>query len=60
MSSSEDDEQGTKYKFKGKFGANQISSGPVAEASHEVVDAFVKQILGLTKDKGTESTEIES
>ncbi|MGD0145330.1 MAG: hypothetical protein ABSB53_00545 [Nitrososphaerales archaeon] len=60
MSSSENDEQGTKYKFKGKFGANQITPHPVAEASYEAVDAFVKQILGLTKNGETDSTATKS
>jgi hypothetical protein len=53
MSSSEDDEQGTRYEFKGKFGKNPPISHPIAEASHEEVDAFVKHILGLTKDRET-------
>ena len=51
MSSLEGDEPRAKYQFKGKFGPAPKVSPPLAEASHEEVDAFVKGILGLTKEK---------
>ena len=60
MSSSEDDEQRTRYEFKGRFGAIELAPHPTEEASHFEVDAFVRDILGLTKSQGTEPTEIES
>ena len=60
MSSSEGDEQGTKYEFKGKFGANPLAPHPIREASHEEMDAFVKQTLGLTKSRETDSTATKS
>ncbi|MGD0395909.1 MAG: hypothetical protein ABSB26_03255 [Nitrososphaerales archaeon] len=60
MSSSEGDEQGPKYEFKGKFAANPPASHPILEASHEEVDAFVREILGLTKPRDTDSTAMKS
>jgi hypothetical protein len=51
MSSLEGDEPKARFEFKGKFGAAPSASMPVEEASHEEVDAFVKSILGLTKEK---------
>jgi hypothetical protein len=59
MSSSEGDEQGTKYEFKDKFGA-PLALHPPAEASQFEVDAFVRHILGLTKDRETDSTTTKS
>ncbi len=47
----EGDEPRAKYEFKGKFGAAPKVSQPIEEASHEEIDAFVKSILGLTKEK---------
>jgi len=40
-----------KYEYKGRFGAAPMASKPMEEASHEEIDAFVKNILGLTKRK---------
>ena len=60
MSASDGDEQKTRYEFKGKFGAIPPASHSAAEASSFEVDAFVKDILGLTKNKGTESTATEA
>lgn len=60
MSSSEDDEQGTKYEFEGEFGAKPLTSRPIREASHEEVDAFVRHILSLTKNRETDSTTAKS
>lgn len=51
MSSLEGDEPKAKFNFKGKFGAPPSIPLPVEEASHEEIDAFVKSILGLTKEK---------
>lgn len=51
MSSLEGDEPKVKFEFKGKFGASPSAPLPAEEASHEEVDAFVKSILGLTKEK---------
>ena len=51
MSSLEVDEPELKYEFKGKFGAPMSTSPPIAEASHEEIDAFVKNFLGLTRNK---------
>jgi hypothetical protein len=51
MSSLEGGEPQAKYEFKGKFGAAPSAPSPVEEASHEEIDAFVKNILGLTKEK---------
>ncbi|MGD1055417.1 MAG: hypothetical protein ABR867_04980 [Nitrososphaerales archaeon] len=60
MSSSEDDEQGTKYRFKGKFGEVALTSHAIVEASQFDVDTFIRDILGLTKNKETKSTETKS
>ncbi|MGD0146677.1 MAG: hypothetical protein ABSB53_07495 [Nitrososphaerales archaeon] len=60
MSSSEDDEQKSKYEFKGKFGANPLAPRPIQEASYEDADALVRQILGLTKSRETDSTATKS
>jgi hypothetical protein len=60
MSSSEGDEQKTKYEFKDKLGPDPLIPHPTAEASHEEVDAFVRHILGLTKDRETDSTMTKS
>jgi hypothetical protein len=54
MSSSEGDESKAKYEFKGRFGATPSVARPIAEASHEEIDAFVKEILGLTKQREME------
>jgi hypothetical protein len=51
MSSLEGDEPKVRYEFKGKFGAAPSAPLPIEEASHEEIDAFVKNILGLTKEK---------
>jgi hypothetical protein len=51
MSSSESDQPEAKYEFKGKFGAASSGSLSFDEASHEEIDSFVKDILGLAKDK---------
>lgn len=51
MSSSENDQPEPKYEFKGRFGAASSASPSFDEASHEEIDAFVKDILGLAKDK---------
>ena len=51
MSSLEGDGPKAKYEFKGRFGAVSSASPSIAEASHEEIDAFVKSILGLTKEK---------
>jgi hypothetical protein len=40
-----------KYEYKGRFGAAPSASPSIVEASHEEIDAFVKNILGLTKEK---------
>jgi hypothetical protein len=50
MSTAKDDTPGAKYYFKAKYGA-EPSRLPVSEPSHEEIDAFVKGVLGLTKDK---------
>jgi hypothetical protein len=60
MSSSDGEEQKAKYKFKGKFGAVSLGSHSVVEASSFEVDSFVRDILGLTKNKGTEPTRTEA
>jgi hypothetical protein len=60
MSSPEGDERKTKYEFKGKFGATPSASHPIVGVSQFDVDAFVRHVLGLTKNKGTESTTAES
>jgi hypothetical protein len=51
MSSSESDQPEAKYEFKGKFGAAPSAVPLFEEASHEDIDTFVKNILGLAKDK---------
>ena len=51
MSSLEGDEPKVRFEFKGKFGAAPSTPMPDEEASHEEIDAFVKSILGLTKEK---------
>jgi hypothetical protein len=51
MSSLEGDGPKVKWEFKGRFGASPSASPPIAEASHEEIDAFVKNILGLVKEK---------
>jgi hypothetical protein len=51
MSSLEGDEPKAKYEFKGKFGAPMSASPPIVEASHEEIDVFVKNILGLVREK---------
>jgi hypothetical protein len=58
--SSDGDEQRTRYAFKGRFGAMLSTSQPPPEASNFEVDAFVRHILGLTKNKATESETTES
>jgi hypothetical protein len=50
MSATKDDTPSAKYYFKAKYGA-EPSRVPVSEPSHEEIDAFVKGVLGLTKDK---------
>ncbi|MGD0318911.1 MAG: hypothetical protein ABSB56_04375 [Nitrososphaerales archaeon] len=50
MASLEGDEPKAKYEFRGRFGGAPRVSQPVVEVSHEEIDAFVKSILGLTKD----------
>jgi hypothetical protein len=50
MPTKEDDTPSLKYTFKARYGAIQ-SKAPVVEPSHEEIDAFVKGILGLTKDR---------
>jgi hypothetical protein len=57
MSSLEGDGPKAKFEFKGKFGAPLSAPLPVEEASHEDVDAFVKSILGLTKEKSDWGTQ---
>jgi hypothetical protein len=51
MSSLEGDQPIAKWEFKGKFGQAPSASPPIAEASHEEIDAFVRHILGLVKEK---------
>jgi len=50
MSTAKDDQSSAKYYFKARYGA-ESSRVPVSEPSHEEIDAFVKGVLGLTKDK---------
>lgn len=59
MSSPEDSEQGTKYEFKGEFG-EPLALHPPAEVTQFEVDAFVRHILGLTKDREMDSTTTKS
>jgi hypothetical protein len=54
MSSSDGEDQKTRYEFKGKFGEVKLVSYPIEDAPPFEVDAFVRDILGLTKNKGTE------
>lgn len=51
MSSLEGDKPIAKWEFKGRFGEAPSASTPIVEASHEEIDAFVKHILGLVKEK---------
>jgi len=51
MSSFEGEEAQTKYQFRGKFGAAPTGPLKVEEATHEEIDRFVKDILGLDKEK---------
>jgi hypothetical protein len=50
MSSSENSEPATKYEFRGRFGA-PATYAQLEEPTHEEIDRFVKNILGLTKEK---------
>ena len=51
MTSLEGDKPTSKWEFKGKFGAAPSTSPPMVEASHEEIDVFVRNILGLHKEK---------
>lgn len=51
MSSSDGDQPKARYEFKGRFGAALSTVQSFDEASHEEIDAFVKEILGLSKEK---------
>jgi hypothetical protein len=42
--------QQVRYEFKGRYGAAVPSIPLPTEASHDEVDAFVKQILGLLNE----------
>ena len=59
MSSFDGGGQRARYIFKGRFGAILSTSYTVPEATHEEVDAFVRQILGLANNSkdGREETE---
>jgi hypothetical protein len=50
MSTAKDDTPSAKYYFKARYGA-EPSRVPISEPSSEEIDAFVKGVLGLTKDK---------
>lgn len=54
MSSSENNQPEARFQFRGKFGVSPPVSPPIEEASHEEIDAFVKSILGLSKEKESE------
>jgi hypothetical protein len=49
-----EDEAPVKFKFKAKYDPPP-SDAPANELSQEEIDAFVKGVLGLTKDKGNSS-----
>lgn len=51
MSWLEGDKPIAKWEFKGKFGQAPSASPPIVEASHEEIDAFVRHILFLAKEK---------
>jgi len=51
MSSYESEDSASRYEFKGKFGAAPSVPPKIEEATHEEIDAFVKEILGLNKEK---------
>jgi len=59
MSSSGGEEPRTTYQFKGRFGAAPSTSLPIQEASHEEVDRFIRDILGLKRSKATENLKSE-
>jgi len=39
-----------KYEFKARYGANPMSQ-PISEATREEIDGFVRQVLGLDKER---------
>jgi hypothetical protein len=52
MSGTEGEPETQKFVFKARYGAT--ATGPDrSEASHEEVDAFVRSILGVDKNKKT-------
>jgi len=50
MSSTGENGSVAKYVFKGWYGA-KVQTQAVKEASHEEIDAFIRELLGVT-DKG--------
>jgi len=50
MSNMEGEQEKAKYLFKGWYGAKP-SMAPARETTHEEINDFVKEILGLAKGK---------
>jgi len=50
MSLSEEGGESSKFQFKGRFGVASAAI-PSEEPTHEEIDRFVKNILGLDNDK---------
>ena len=57
MSSASGDDHAAKFEFKGKYGAQPNGTHTPAEASHEEIDAFVREILGVLNKKENPSNE---